>query len=200
MRTLCLAIFLRRKYEFAQKWAGLAIPLVACAMALTASAATAVVDQPRGTGYFVGDKCTQRVLLNALDSLSRLFHSLCRVASAWFERRTASIQTDPSSHRWLVIEYQILSFCEAGDRQVARLVTVDQGRRLLATRRRKAPNYAWCASGARRPGDISQHRTLESRDRQRKWVPRTFDPIGWRQRLRRRPYGARLRSQPEPFA
>src|SRR3569833_2510428 len=29
--------------------------------------------------------------------------------SAWFERCAACIQTDASSHRWLVIEYQILN-------------------------------------------------------------------------------------------
>jgi mxaA protein len=29
--------------------------------------------------------------------------------SAWFERRAASVETDASSHHWLIIEYQILN-------------------------------------------------------------------------------------------
>src|SRR3569833_2386205 len=75
-----------------------------------ASAVTAIVDQPRGTGYFVGDKMIQRVLLErAGQPVSPVSLSAPGRVSAWFERRTASIQTDPSSHRWLVIEYQILN-------------------------------------------------------------------------------------------
>src|SRR5690348_10551502 len=47
-----------------------------------------LVDQPRGTGYFVGDKVTQRVLL---ESAGRPVSPVSLPApgrvSAWFERR-----------------------------------------------------------------------------------------------------------------
>ena len=71
---------------------------------------TAVVEQPRSTGYFVGDLVTQRVLLGrdarafrpaALPSPGRV--------STWFERHRATIETDSASRRWLVVEYQILN-------------------------------------------------------------------------------------------
>jgi mxaA protein len=74
------------------------------------AATPAVVEQPRAIGYFVGDKIVQRVLLEregrpvapvALPAPGRV--------SAWFERRAASVETDASSHHWLVIEYQILN-------------------------------------------------------------------------------------------
>jgi mxaA protein len=70
----------------------------------------AVVDQPRLTGYFVGDLLTQRVLLQrdgqpftpaALPANGRV--------SAWFERRGTTVATDAALHRWLVVEYQILN-------------------------------------------------------------------------------------------
>jgi mxaA protein len=95
--------------------------LVACQAALgaviTAPAAhrsspatLAVVVQPRTTGYFVGDKVTQRVLLerdgHALSPAS--MPAVGRV-SAWFERRAIRLQTDASSHRWLIVDYQILN-------------------------------------------------------------------------------------------
>ena len=112
--------------------AGFAIALTACVIALAPvypalaqsstraptarsgapklPAATAVVDQPRGTGYFVGDEVTQRVLLeNAGRAVSPVSLPPPGRVSAWFERRKASIQTDTSSRRWLVIEYQILN-------------------------------------------------------------------------------------------
>jgi len=89
--------------------ASLAIRLLACAITLDPVHA-AVVDQPRATGYFVGDKVTQRVLL---DSAGRAVSPVSLPSpgrvSAWLERRTASIQTDTSSRHWLVIEYQILN-------------------------------------------------------------------------------------------
>jgi mxaA protein len=73
-------------------------------------AATPVVAQPRGTGYFVGDKVSQRVLLEfAGEALSPVSLPPPGRVSAWFERRAASIETDTSSHRWLIIEYQILN-------------------------------------------------------------------------------------------
>jgi mxaA protein len=73
-------------------------------------AATAVVDQPRGTGYFVGDKLSQRVLLeSAGQAVSPVSLPAPGRVSAWFERRAASIQTDLSSRRWLIVEYQILN-------------------------------------------------------------------------------------------
>ena len=70
----------------------------------------AVVEQPRLTGYFVGDLLTQRVLLQrdgqpftpaALPANGRV--------SAWFERRRTTVATDAALHRWLVVEYQILN-------------------------------------------------------------------------------------------
>jgi mxaA protein len=70
----------------------------------------AVVEQPRLTGYFVGDLLTQRVLLQrdgqpftpaALPANGRV--------SAWFERRGTTVATDAALHRWLVVEYQILN-------------------------------------------------------------------------------------------
>lgn len=91
----------------------IAISLVAFAIAarpLHAALAQAVVDQPRGTGYFVGDEVTQRVLLESSgEAVSPVSLPSPGRVSAWFERRTASIQTDISSRRWLVIEYQILN-------------------------------------------------------------------------------------------
>jgi mxaA protein len=81
------------------------------AQARAPSAATeAVVEQPRLTGYFVGDLLTQRVLLQrdgqpftpaALPHTGRV--------SAWFERRATTIARDSALHRWLVVEYQILN-------------------------------------------------------------------------------------------
>lgn len=70
----------------------------------------AVVEQPRLTGYFVGDLLTQRVLLQrdgqpftpaALPANGRV--------SAWFERRGTTVVTDAALHRWLVVDYQILN-------------------------------------------------------------------------------------------
>lgn len=70
----------------------------------------AVVEQPRATGYFVGDKVTQRVLLETNgQALSPVTLPKAGRVSAWFERRAANIQTDASSRRWLVVEYQILN-------------------------------------------------------------------------------------------
>jgi mxaA protein len=99
--------------------ARIAIPLFACTIALSPATAvlapnsrtaTAVVDQPRGTGYFVGDKVTQRVLLErAGQAVPAVSLPAPGRVSAWFERRAASIQTDTSSRRWLVVEYQILN-------------------------------------------------------------------------------------------
>ncbi len=72
--------------------------------------AVAVVEQPRSAGYFVGDLVTQRVLL---ESAGRVVSPLRLPASgrvnAWLERRKVSIETDPSSRRWLVVQYQILN-------------------------------------------------------------------------------------------
>jgi mxaA protein len=74
------------------------------------AATTAVVEQPRGTGYFVGDKVTQRVLLeSAGQTVAPVSLPPPGRVSAWFERRSASMQTDSSSRRWLVIDYQILN-------------------------------------------------------------------------------------------
>ncbi len=93
--------------------AGTAIFLVACTIVLSpvrAALSQAVVAQPRGTGYFVGDQVTQRVLLeHAGHAVSPVSLPMPGRVSAWFERRTASIQSDTSSRRWLVVEYQILN-------------------------------------------------------------------------------------------
>jgi mxaA protein len=67
---------------------------------------SATVDQPRPTGYFVGDLVTQRVLLDDLAPSS--LPASGRV-SAWFERRQSTIVTDSGLHRWLVVQYQILN-------------------------------------------------------------------------------------------
>jgi len=78
--------------------------------AQTHAGTPAVVEQPRATGYFVGDKVIQRVLLERNGQpLSPVTLPKAGRASAWFERRTASVQTDSSSRRWLVVEYQILN-------------------------------------------------------------------------------------------
>jgi mxaA protein len=72
--------------------------------------AAAAVEQPRLTGYFVGDLLTQRVLLErdgqtvtpvALPTSGRV--------SAWFERRGAKVITDAALRHWLAVEYQILN-------------------------------------------------------------------------------------------
>jgi mxaA protein len=67
---------------------------------------TAIVQQPRPTGYFVGDLLTQRVLLQELTPSS--LPASGRV-NAWFERRESTIVTDPALHKWLVVQYQILN-------------------------------------------------------------------------------------------
>jgi mxaA protein len=85
-------------------------PEVSSSAATSRSATSAVVDQPRGTGYFVGDLLTQRVLLerNGQPVSPQTLPTPGRV-SAWFERRSASLETDASSHHWLVVKYQILN-------------------------------------------------------------------------------------------
>lgn len=76
-------------------------------MLLLVCASLAVtVEQPRPTGYFVGDLLTQRVLLQDLAPAS--LPTSGRV-NAWFERRQSTIVTDPSLHKWLVVQYQILN-------------------------------------------------------------------------------------------
>lgn len=88
--------------------------LIACVIVLGSPpqcpAAAAIVDQPRGTGYFVGDKVLQRVLLeSAGQPVSPVSLPPPGRVSAWFERRSASIQEDTSTRRWLAVEYQILN-------------------------------------------------------------------------------------------
>ena len=70
----------------------------------------ATVEQPRPTGYFVGDVLTQRVLLQDHGQLltPSSLPATGRV-NAWFERRQSTIVTDPALRRWLVIQYQILN-------------------------------------------------------------------------------------------
>jgi mxaA protein len=71
---------------------------------------TAVVIQPRPTGYFVGDLVTQRILL---EGSGRSYRPSSvpppgRVNS-WFERRRDALVTDESSRHWLLVEYQLLN-------------------------------------------------------------------------------------------
>jgi mxaA protein len=71
---------------------------------------SATVEQPRLTGYFVGDLLTQRVLLQR-DGQTLTPTTLPPIGrvSSWFERHRVTIATDGSLHHWLVIEYQILN-------------------------------------------------------------------------------------------
>jgi mxaA protein len=70
----------------------------------------AVVQQPRLTGYFVGDLLTQRVLLQYDgQTLTPVTLPISGRVSAWFERRQATVVTDTALRRWLTIEYQILN-------------------------------------------------------------------------------------------
>ena len=92
-----------------------AAPRIACAVAaifvaVSAYAATAVVEQPRPFGYVVGDVVTQRVLLEigghefapaALPKAERV--------NVWLERRPARIESLPDGHRWLVLDYQVIN-------------------------------------------------------------------------------------------
>ena len=75
-----------------------------------AGSSVAIVDQPRHSGYFVGDVIAQRVLLEIAGRsvLPATLPHPGRV-SAWFERRSVTIETDASSRRWLVVQYQILN-------------------------------------------------------------------------------------------
>jgi mxaA protein len=68
------------------------------------------VEQPRPTGYFVGDRVTQRILLERDGRVLRPA-ALPRAGrvSTWFERHRATIETDTASRHWLVVEYQILN-------------------------------------------------------------------------------------------
>ena len=69
-----------------------------------------VVEQPRLTGYFVGDLLTQRVLLQRDgETLTPVTLPLPGRVSAWFERRLVTTTSDAALRRWLVIEYQILN-------------------------------------------------------------------------------------------
>lgn len=90
----------------------LARPVVAGsdAPSMPSRAATAVVEQPRSAGYFLGDMVTQRVLLESAGSVvSPVSLPPTGRVSAWFERRRVTIETDPSSRRWLVVQYQVLN-------------------------------------------------------------------------------------------
>jgi len=76
-----------------------------------ASAITyAAVQQPRLTGYFVGDLLTQRVLLQRDgQTLTPATLPPAGRVSSWFERHRVTIATDEALHHWLVVEYQILN-------------------------------------------------------------------------------------------
>jgi mxaA protein len=70
----------------------------------------ATVEQPRLTGYFVGDLLTQRILLQRDGKTvdPTILPRTGRV-SAWFERHRVTTATDAALHHWLVVEYQILN-------------------------------------------------------------------------------------------
>jgi mxaA protein len=121
MPTRCLDISSRPIYELGEVVTRVMLvriaPVVAAlVLACTEAPATkstfaeAVVDQPRLTGYFVGDLLTQRVLL---ERDGRTFTPVTPLAggrvSTWFERRRATVAADAAFHRWLVVEYQILN-------------------------------------------------------------------------------------------
>jgi mxaA protein len=70
----------------------------------------AVVEQPRLTGYFVGDLLTQRVLLQRDGkTFAPVTLPPSGRVSAWFERRHVTVTTDAALQRWLLVEYQILN-------------------------------------------------------------------------------------------
>ncbi|MEJ8838878.1 calcium incorporation protein MxaA [Ramlibacter sp. AN1133] len=78
--------------------------------AALAAPGEAVVRQPRGFGYTVGDIAVQLVLL-ARDG--RPFEPAtlpppARV-SAWLERRAARVEAAADGSRWLVVEYQVVN-------------------------------------------------------------------------------------------
>jgi len=75
-----------------------------------ATASVPLVEQPRSTGYFVGDLLTQRVLLQSTGgNLNPIALPTPGRVSAWFDRRRVTIETDSSSRPWLAIQYQILN-------------------------------------------------------------------------------------------
>ncbi len=85
-------------------------PVAAVADRPRAPTPVAFVEQPRLTGYFVGDLLTQRVLLQSAGSdLNPIALPTPGRVSAWFERRNVTMGTDSSSRRWLTVEYQILN-------------------------------------------------------------------------------------------
>jgi mxaA protein len=75
-----------------------------------AAGMAAVVEQPRAAAYFVGDLLTQRVLLRSVGGdLNPVTLPTPGRVSAWFERRTVTLETDSSARRWLAIQYQVLN-------------------------------------------------------------------------------------------
>jgi mxaA protein len=91
-------------------WVALALGWGAATNGSVAAGAQAVVEQPRLTGYFVGDLLTQRVLLDR-DGRTLAPATLPPIGrvSAWFERHRVTVVTDASLRHWLVVEYQILN-------------------------------------------------------------------------------------------
>jgi mxaA protein len=74
------------------------------------AATDAIVEQPRLTGYFIGDLLIQRVLLQRGEqTFTPVTLPPSGRVSAWFERRHATITTDAALRRWLLVEYQILN-------------------------------------------------------------------------------------------
>ena len=70
----------------------------------------ATVQQPRLTGYFVGDLLTQRVLLQRDgQTLTPATLPPTGRVNSWFERHRVTVATDGALQHWLVVEYQILN-------------------------------------------------------------------------------------------
>lgn len=79
-------------------------------VATNASAAPAVVEQPRAFGHVLGDVITQRVLLETAnaDFTPAELPSAQRV-NVWFERRKPTIETGSDGRRWLRVDYQVIN-------------------------------------------------------------------------------------------
>jgi mxaA protein len=77
----------------------------------------AQVEQPRGFGHFVGDRLTQRVLLESAGQPVRLA-GLPPVAhiGVWLERQASRIEPDALGRDWLVVQYQLLNAPQAPTR------------------------------------------------------------------------------------
>ncbi len=82
----------------------------AVAVAETATATDAVVEQPRPFGHVIGDVLEQRILLqNAGRDFAPAALPRAERLGVWLERRSAELATSADGHRWLVITYQLVN-------------------------------------------------------------------------------------------